>query len=62
LEAVASGGGVVVDVSMQACAASLAPRAGPSPAAAWDDEGWHVVVDGVRVPVRDAAGAAQPAR
>lgn len=60
MEAVATGGGVLVDVSMQACAASVAPTGrGPSPAASRDDSGWYVSVDGERVPVRDSAAAAQ---
>lgn len=62
-EAVAGGGGVLLDVSMQACAASVVPApAVPATAADIDDDGWHVTVDGVRVPVRDRGAEAQPAR
>lgn len=60
-EAIASGGGVLLDVSMQGCAAAVAPRAMvPSIAAEAGDDGWRVAVDGVRVPVRDRADAFQP--
>ena len=60
-EAMASGGGVLLDVSMQACAASVAPRStAPSTAADAGDDGWHVTVDEARVPVRDRAAAVQP--
>ncbi len=61
-EAVAKGGGVVLDVSMQACAASLATAPVLSTSAELRHGDWYVTVDGDRVPVRDRAGEAQLAR
>ncbi len=59
-EALATGGGVVLDVSMQACARSLAPPAAVASAAAERDTGgWYVTVGGNRVSVRDRAAEAQ---
>jgi len=57
LEALAEGGGVLLDVPLQACAASLAPSTGPvaSAPAERDGEHWQVVVDGERIRVRDLA-------
>lgn len=60
MEAVAGGGGALLDVSMQHCAASLAPP-GPVPStpAGLLDGAWWVRVDGELVPVRDRAAEAQ---
>jgi hypothetical protein len=62
LEAVAGGGGVLLDVSMAASAASVraADAARPSTAARRWHGAWQVVVGGEAVPVRDRADAAQP--
>jgi hypothetical protein len=60
LQAMATGGGVLLDVSMQACAASLAP-AGPCPSTPAErvGDGWQVVVDGEALAVRDRSDDAQ---
>ena len=62
LQAVASGGGVLLDVSMEACAASLAPapRGHAVPAQRVGDR-WSVTVDGEAVAVRDRADEAHTA-
>jgi crotonobetainyl-CoA:carnitine CoA-transferase CaiB-like acyl-CoA transferase len=64
LEAVAAGGGVLLDVSMQRCAAALTPPT-PSPSMAAeraDGGGWQVALPGEAVAVRDRAGGPQPER
>lgn len=54
LESIVAGGGVLLEVSMAACAASMAPTgAGPATAASRDAAGWYVEAGGARVPVPD---------
>jgi len=59
-EALAGGGGLLLDVSLQASAASLAAghAAQPSAPARRTGGAWQVVVDGETVPVRDRTEAA----
>ena len=62
MQAVATGGGVLLDVSMEACAASLAPsRRCPSIPAERVDDRWSVVINGEVVAVRDRADDAHAA-
>jgi len=59
-EALAGGGGVLLDVALEGCAASLAPDtpALSHPASPHAD-GWAVEVEGQTIPVRDRAAEAQ---
>jgi hypothetical protein len=61
LESVATGGGVVLDISMQACAAALVAGspAEVSTPAQWSGGRWQVVVEGAPVPVRVPADEAR---
>ena len=63
LEAIAGGGGLLLDVPMHACASSVAPDRPSVSAPAERNAGrWTVEVDGSAVPVHDRAGESQPAR
>jgi hypothetical protein len=63
-EALADGGGVLLDVSMRDAAASVTAGHVAQPATPARRSGgtWTVVVDGEAVPVRDRAQAGQPTR
>jgi hypothetical protein len=63
-QAVAAGGGVLLDVSMQRCAAALTPLSPCQSMAATraDGGGWQVVVEGEALSVRGWAGGLQPER